>query len=109
MKNSLEIIQVPDGRFILIDGYDTIRKGCNVIHLRNHSIKKVIPMDVVKVDGTKSESTIIGYIGHGGASFLYFRPEVHRRFVKFITTSDLKKIVPTRKYKQNWSKPHTTI
>ena len=97
MKNNLEIIITADGKYAIVDSFDTIKKGSKVININGNGLIRT----ALENYGT------IGYIGHGGASFLYFREKIHRRFVKYITKQDLKKMVPTRKYKtNNWSNPN---
>jgi hypothetical protein len=98
MKNNLEIIKVDD-KYALVDGFDTIKKGSKVIN--------VTGSHVGLMRTALQNYASIGYIGHGGASFLYFREKIHRRFIKYITKQDLKKLIPTRKYKtNNWSNPN---
>lgn len=93
MKSKLEIFITPDNKIALVDSCASIKKGCKVIHIRNFSIQKALSLDNKTVDGKNSDHYSLGYIGHGGASFLWFRPEVHRRFIKYITKKDLEKLI----------------
>lgn len=86
MRNNLEIITI-DGKLALIDGFESIKSGCTVINKNGTGVFKT---------AVKNENSI-GYIGHGGYSFLYFRQEIHRRFIKYITKSDLKKLLPVKR------------
>ncbi len=93
MKSKLEIFITPDNKIALVDSCASIKKGCKVIHIRNYKIQIAKTLNEVTVDGKPVSNPAVGFIGHGGASFLYFRPEVHRRFIKYITQKDLEKLI----------------
>jgi len=94
MKNSLEIIKFGD-KYALVSAYHTIKKGDKFLHINGVGVRPV-----------EFSHGSIGYTGHGGASFLCFR-EPHRKFIKFITQTDLKKLTIKRRYRTNKPNPNT--
>lgn len=97
MKNSLEIIKF-GGKYILVSGYETIQKGDKFLHINANNVPingDAVPRKVETFQGS------IGYTGHMGASFLCFR-EPHRKFIKYITQTDLKKLAIKRRYNRTY-------
>jgi hypothetical protein len=91
VKSKFEIVSI-NGRYALVDCVASIKPGSTVVNINKGNTLKAITMDTTYMDGTKIKNPIPCYIGHGGASRLYFRESIHRRFVKYITQRDLLKI-----------------
>lgn len=81
IPNELEIIKAK-GKYALIDGFNSIEEGCNVINLNGEYISKC----------SKDDCGTLGYITKDASAFIYYRKEVHRKFIKYLSKEDLKLI-----------------